>query len=604
MLTGKRMFDPGTLTQIALAHNEPKPRLTSSVRDLPSKIDSLVMHCLDEDASRRPQSAREVLAMLPGGDPLAAAVAAGETPSPELVAASSKVGAVPAAVAFGGLALFIAMLVGVTLLTPRATLFSLSRFRKPPDVLADRAEEIVHASGITGEPVDRAGTFIDVANRSRTPVPDADRVAFLYRRSLAPLATRDLAFIVGPENPPLNVPGMANVQITGDGRLLSFIAMPRTDAQPAPHAIDEMFRAAGLDRSRFVVAAPQFAAPVGADTRLAWNGPVHVEAALFRGAPVWFEVNPRPPEIPQRSPLIGQGGVMWSLLFAGLLSIAVLLAVINHRRGRSDPRGARRAAIVLGSAALAHSIFLAHMAGGVFIELISTIVGNALFEAGVFCVAYLAVEPYVRRNWPVLLISWQRLVDGRWRDPLVARDFGAGMLTGICSTLLVRIVLAATTTHPVPRNTSITAPMSSITQTAAWIVHVIPEAMLYALWALLFLVLGRMFIRRVAIYLPLFVIVVGLAASPPTGRTALDIACGVIVAALLAVALRVGGMLAASASWICYHTPEALPLTFDTSAWFAGRSIFLMLLFLALATWACLTALAPGRRFANVPAIA
>src|SRR3954447_20284306 len=34
MLTGKRMFDPGSITQIAEAHNHPKPRLGSSIRDL------------------------------------------------------------------------------------------------------------------------------------------------------------------------------------------------------------------------------------------------------------------------------------------------------------------------------------------------------------------------------------------------------------------------------------------------------------------------------------------------------------------------------------------------------------------------------------------
>ena len=42
----------------------------------------------------------------------------------------------------------------------------------------------------------------------------------------------------------------------------------------------------------------------------------------------------------------------------------------------------------------------------------------------------MAVEPYVRRRWPKLLVSWQRLLSGRFRDPLVGRDLLLGGLAG------------------------------------------------------------------------------------------------------------------------------------------------------------------------------
>ena len=44
----------------------------------------------DPDPAKRPASALSVAAALPGSDPLAAALAAGETPSPELVAAAGE----------------------------------------------------------------------------------------------------------------------------------------------------------------------------------------------------------------------------------------------------------------------------------------------------------------------------------------------------------------------------------------------------------------------------------------------------------------------------------------------------------------------------------
>ena len=42
----------------------------------------------------------------------------------------------------------------------------------------------------------------------------------------------------------------------------------------------------------------------------------------------------------------------------------------------------------------------------------------------------MAVEPFARRTWPKLLISWQRLLNGRFRDPLVGRDVLLGGLVG------------------------------------------------------------------------------------------------------------------------------------------------------------------------------
>jgi serine/threonine-protein kinase len=43
---------------------------------------------------------------------------------------------------------------------------------------------------------------------------------------------------------------------------------------------------------------------------------------------------------------------------------------------------------------------------------------------------YIALEPYVRRRWPATLVSWSRLLAGRFRDPLVGRDVLVGCLAG------------------------------------------------------------------------------------------------------------------------------------------------------------------------------
>src|SRR5438874_2572170 len=183
VLTGRRLFEPGSLPQISSQHLRPKPRITSTVRDVPAQIEAIVMECLEEDPALRPRSARAMLAALPGGDPLEAAVAAGETPSPEMVAAATKSGELPAWFAISGIALFVIFLIAIAALNPRTRLFSPERLRKSPEALSDRAEEIVHAIGFADDPVDHAGFYIDRSRELRRTIADRDRLGYVYRRS-------------------------------------------------------------------------------------------------------------------------------------------------------------------------------------------------------------------------------------------------------------------------------------------------------------------------------------------------------------------------------------------------------------------------------------
>ena len=91
LFTGKQAFSGDTAMEITRKQTTTLPTSPSShVSNLDPAIESVILRCLEKEPKKRPESALAVAAALPGGDPLAAAVAAGETPSPELVAAAGE----------------------------------------------------------------------------------------------------------------------------------------------------------------------------------------------------------------------------------------------------------------------------------------------------------------------------------------------------------------------------------------------------------------------------------------------------------------------------------------------------------------------------------
>src|SRR6516165_3798561 len=96
LFTGRKPYDAKTLPQlIDLQESAQLTSMTSIASDVDPAVETIIRRCLDPDPLKRPANALAVAAALPGGDPLAAALAAGETPSPEMVASAGKVEGLP-----------------------------------------------------------------------------------------------------------------------------------------------------------------------------------------------------------------------------------------------------------------------------------------------------------------------------------------------------------------------------------------------------------------------------------------------------------------------------------------------------------------------------
>jgi hypothetical protein len=157
MFTGKRVFQANSLAELLRLHEN--MLLTSPaflVKDLDPAIERLILSCLDPDPNNRPYSALAVSATLPGGDPLGAALAAGETPSPETVAAEGGLAGLSPRVAGWCMASVVIGLVAVAFLSTKVSLIEKGLLGRTPDVLVQKARDILQIIGYTYRPMDSA----------------------------------------------------------------------------------------------------------------------------------------------------------------------------------------------------------------------------------------------------------------------------------------------------------------------------------------------------------------------------------------------------------------------------------------------------------------
>ncbi len=475
MFTGKRALEDNNLSAWtqpeSRAHGDPKSRTTkeasrtstassSTISSVDPLVRKAILRCLEQDPARRPNSALEVARALPGGDPLAAAMAAGETPAPEMVAAAGQDIAISVRAATIVLIAIFIMLIADIPLARRGTFIGLAPEVKPREILEDRAQQIAKQVGYGAPVADSYGYFSIPSSyvqwreqiapkgwyhKLNSAVPDVYR--FVYRTSPQWLSAFNSFSNPSVNDPPMTVPGMTTTVVDGSGRLMEFYAVPpASDKDLASAGVPDwadMFAAGGWNLSDFKAAEPHSLPNVAFDARAAWDGtpagtPMHIEAASLRGKPVAFSVSGAWTAVQASSgaSLVGQ------IIYNGLILVVLpvfggIRARRNLRLGRGDPVGATRLGIVVVVVIAANTLLGQHwVAQQSIVGAVIANAGLALILAIAVWVAYVAIEPVLRRHAPHLLISWARVLTGRFNDGLVGRDMLIGCLAASVSTIL------------------------------------------------------------------------------------------------------------------------------------------------------------------------
>jgi serine/threonine-protein kinase len=612
LYTGRRAFVAKSLAEYTRKHRDERAIEPSAlVAGLDPAVERAILACLEKEPRRRPASALVVSAMLTGSDPLEAAIAAGETPSPELVAAAGEAEGLRPAVAWGLLALVLAGIVAMPFLARSFQLLQWLPAEKSPAVLEDRAREFLRGAGLAAAPVDDAwGLTLDYGFVHH--VKETDRSArrwetlskgtppvmqFWFRQSPRPIVSWLPGGGVYWAKPGLDVSDMAGVTYDMSGRLLRFYAIPpqlEGDAAspPAPPDWSRLFAEARLDPAALREATPLWTPLFHSDARAAWEGAwpgredlkIRVEAAAYRGRPVWFEVI-APWAKAERSAGYAwpKGKLVRQLVYMGmtvlLMGAAGFMARRNTVLGRGDRRGAFRVALLLFVIGVAAWGLGAHHVAdsGAQMSLLARGAGFVLLQSTLVWLFYLAVEPYARRLRPWTLVSWTRLLGGGLSDPVVGRDTLVGLAWAVACPALVALSRLVTAW----RGEAAPEPMMNWTETlqgpgalVSVLLQMATSSIIFAMGALLLFVLVRLLLRSdllaVAAIAALTVgpgLLVGGEVSWP------DTLVTVVWAVSWIVILLRFGLLAGMVGFFASELLESLPLTTDLGSWTAGPTL-------------------------------
>jgi serine/threonine-protein kinase len=629
LFTGKRAFTAETLAELVRSRTAGDiSRPSSHVKDLDPLVERVILHCLDPEPSNRPANALAVAAALPGGDPLAAALAAGETPSPQMVAAAgAHEGMQPKLAMLCLAACIVGMVACVVLITRSDTLIRMP-LDQSPEVLTHKARDIVAQLGYDAKSVDSAIDYdydIDLerwAAKNDQPHPDWNKalgqsppfLRFVYRQSPRYLIPLDLQRVLIPgivtsTDPPTTQSGMVNLMLDPSGHLVDFQALPaEVDESPSGKPVDwsPLFAAAGLDASKLKATTPQWSSLANSDERAAWTGewpgsgrPLRVEAGAWRGKPVFFRmIGPwtRPNRMKPFEDTPGRkiAGMVQVVLFVLILIGAALLAYRQYKRGKGDRQGAARLASTIFLVQIVLWLAYSHFVPALdVLGLFAFAVSTALLLATVSWLLYMALEPFVRRLWPQTIITWTRLVSGRVRDPLVGRDVLFGVMLGLTWVLIIELRLVAEITRfgSAPQLYSADYLLGLRSTIGSWILK-IPLGTQGTLFFFVILVVLRYLLRNRWAAAVGFTAVFTTISSLGSDHPWVSAVSGVFVYGIASFALVRFGLVTLAVAVFVADTMLNVPVTFDFSRWYAPNAMSVPIVVLALAAWGFWTALA------------
>ncbi len=623
LFTGARAFRGASIAELTKKHTEESATdPTAIIGDLDPQIERVILQCLEKDPLARPESALAVAMALPGGDPLAAALAAGETPSPELVAQAGAEGTLKPWQGWALLASVVVSLLAFVAASSYRHILFFEPMDRPPEVQLDRAVELLTTLGLDVPTTDRITGFSadfnilrEINNDGASPEEldalsegEISVIGFWLRAAPSELVAERISGRVSRTRPARNMAGELFASFDSHGRLRFLDVVPdemmASDGSSPMNTTEEAWQgvlaAAGLDSQAFEESIPLWSPPRFIDELRAWSlrgvgeGDLavnRIEVGSRSGRPVYLRTGTSLDEAVGRSAST-RGSDLGQALNAGLIVVVLivggLIARRNLRRGRGDLRGSWRMAGFVFALGMTSWLVSAHHAFGAGRELNLFVLaaGGSLFIAGFVWLLYVALEPEVRRHWPKRLISWQRMLARSYRDPLVGRHVLVGLLIGTSMNLLVALIAIVSSMLNTSALELSASGMAHLTGTGFVVGSVLAQAgqaIFAGVFITVLVLLVRLVLRRtwaaVALSVAIIVAMNVLGSEDPFWD---GLASTVILAAVMAALLRFG-LLSLIAVVFVVNVLQVIPQTISLSAWYFPATAIPVLVVLALA---------------------
>lgn len=618
LFTGKRPFNADTREQLLQLQLQSAPQTPTSLIDrLDPLTERAILACLRPQPERRPDSPLTVAAMLPGGDPLQAALAAGETPSPDAVAAASTEGSLSPVVAGVSMVAVIALLTIIVLMGARTHIHRQIPLPLSPEQLALRAEQVLSIAGVDMNDRQRVyGWSYDEAllrSFQSKERPESEWNAMLrhaingvsppmlfWHQTSRELGVRD-ELRPAPRLIPLSRPGDTWISLDPSGRLQELEIIPNSNIAEAGEYDWHPLMAQTVARPEAMVPdSPRWRSPLFADRLFAWKSadatlPLRIAAASAGGRPVWLTVL-GPEEVPfhatETDSPISEQIFIWLLVSFYLIAIVTgsVLAWRNARSGRGDRRGAFRiAAIVFAANLLSWILGGLHLPSVYEVAMFAQALMEALLLAGIVWTLYMALEPIIRKVWPQRLISWNRILVGSWRDPMVGRDVLTGVTVGLVQTA-VNIVSGLVVASGLGRTFELRGVAPYTLEGFRGVIYFLLgtttlSSVLVPFASLTFIVLVGLVIRRMNAAAVIYWLLLTMMISLQEPGEPLVWVINAIGAGAFTLALTRFGLLAAVVAHTVFFLTFFYPLTPDVHAWFFPISCLILGLTIGLAVF-------------------
>ena len=279
-----------------------------------------------------------------------------------------------------------------------------------------------------------------------------------------------------------------------------------------------------------------------------------------------------------------------ALVILGLAVVVLvgagLLARRNLQRGQGDRLGAARLAFTMAAVLLGVWICRVHLVAS-YELLVSLLlaVATATFYGVLVWTIYVAFEPFVRRHWPQVLVSWTNVLSGNLRNPIVGRDILVGGAVAMMWVFLIRGSELWNPSNAAAAYPGATEFLDSFRSTAAQLLEQAPYALRNGLAYFLLLYMLRALVRRPGAAALLFASLFAALNAIGSERPAADALLGFVYFGTGAFAVLRWGLLAYIIAAFLAQLAMEVPVTLDGSAWYFGNVLFVLGVIVGLMAW-------------------